>query len=90
MHQYSNFSIEVRGDEADGVFYHVSRHRMPNRTGDDHYTQYGGYENSFRRTDDGWKISRLKHTFQWCDGNPTLIDINDPAWQTAAAVIFEA
>jgi hypothetical protein len=88
MHQYSNFHINLHGDEADGVFYHISRHRLPNRFGDDHYTQYGWYENSFRRTADGWKISRLKHTFQWCDGNPTLIDTSDPAWREAAAAVF--
>jgi SnoaL-like domain len=88
MHQYSNFSINVRGDEADGVFYHVSRHRLPNLQGDDHYTQYGWYENSFSRTASGWKICKLKHCFQWCDGNPTLIDVSDPAWQEAAAAVF--
>jgi hypothetical protein len=91
MHQYSNFHIELRGDEATGVFYHVSRHRFPSRTGGDQYTQYGWYENSFRRTagdGGGWKISHLKHCFQWCDGNPTLIDLSDPAWQEAAAAVF--
>src|ERR1700720_4401285 len=44
MHQYSNFHINLHGDAADGIFYHVSRHRLPNRHGDDHYTQYGWYE----------------------------------------------
>ncbi len=87
-HQYSNFTINLNGDEADGIFYHVSRHRFPNTHGDDHYTQYGWYENSFRRTDDGWKISKLKHCFKWCEGNPTLIDTSDPAWQAAAATVF--
>ena len=62
----------------------------PNRHGDDHYTQYGWYENRFRREADGWKISRLKHTFQWCDGNPMLIDFTDPDWQAAAAEVFGA
>lgn len=88
MHQYSNFHINLHGDEADGVFYHVSRHRFPNLHGDDHYNQYGWYENSFSRTADGWKISRLKHGFQWCDGNPNLIDQSDPAWQVAARAVF--
>lgn len=90
MHQYSNFHITVHGDTADGIFYHVSRHRLPNRHGDDQYTQYGWYENSFRRTEDGWKITHLKHSFQWCDGNPTLIDVTDPEWQAAAAAVFGA
>ena len=88
MHQYSNFTITLDGDTASGVFYHVSRHRFPNRHGDDHYTQYGWYENSFRREADGWRITHLKHRFQWCDGNPGLIDMSDPAWQEAAAAVF--
>lgn len=87
-HQYSNFHIDVRGDEADGVFYYVARHRLPNKHGGDQYTQYGWYENSFHRMDDGWKITKLKHGFQWCDGNPTLIDLSDPDWQVAAAAVF--
>lgn len=88
MHQYSNFHMNIDGDKADGVFYHVSRHRLPNRHGDDHYTQYGWYENRFERTALGWKITHLKHGFQWCDGNPNLIDSSDPDWQAAAAAVF--
>jgi len=88
MHQYSNFTITIDGDVASGIFYHVSRHRLPNKHGDDHYTQYGWYENRFRRESDGWKISHLKHCFQWADGNPTLIDMSDPVWQAAAAKVF--
>jgi hypothetical protein len=88
-HQYSNFHIDLHGDDADGVFYYVARHRLAEtRHGDDQYTQYGWYENSFHRGADGWKISKLKHGFQWCDGNPTLIDASDPDWQKAAAAVF--
>ena len=36
----------------------------------------------------GEKISKLKHTFQWCDGNPLLIDFTDPGWQAAAAEVW--
>lgn len=90
MHQYSNFHITLHGDTADGVFYHISRHRFPNRHGDDHYTQYGWYENSFRRTADGWKISQLTHKFQWCDGNPLLIDPSDPDMIAASAAVFSS
>jgi SnoaL-like domain len=87
-HQYSNFTIELKGDEASGVFYMVSRHWLPNRYGADDYTQYGWYENSFRREAHGWKISKLKHGFLWCDGNPLLIDFTDPEWQAAADTVF--
>jgi hypothetical protein len=87
-HQYSNFAITIDGDSADGTFYYIARHYWPNKFGHDDYTQYGWYENSFRRTADGWKISKLKHGFQWSDGNPTLIDSTDPDWQKAAAAVF--
>lgn len=90
LHHYSNFHIDVHGDTADGVFYHQSRHKLPNKFGEDTYYQYGWYENSFGRFEDGWKITKLKHTFQWCDGNPTLIDVSDPDWQAAAAAVFGA
>jgi hypothetical protein len=90
LHHYSNFHIELHGDTADGVFYHQSRHKLPNKFGEDTYYQYGWYENSFGRFEDGWKITKLKHTFQWCDGNPTLIDVSDPDWQAAAAAVFGA
>lgn len=88
MHQYSNFDITVQGDVAQAVVYHVSRHRRPNRHGDDQYTQYGWYENSFRRTPSGWRITHLKHSFQWCDGNPNLIDLTDPELTAAADAVF--
>lgn len=89
LHQYSNFHIDVDGDRASGVFYHVSRHRLPTRNGGDEYNQYGWYENRFRRDRAGtWRITHLKHGFQWADGNPTLIDVSDPAWQAAATEVF--
>lgn len=88
MHQYSNFSIDISGDTATGVIYHVSRHRLPNLKGGDQYTQYGSYENDFVRTAEGWKITYLRHRTSWCDGNPTLIDMSDPAWQASVQKVF--
>lgn len=88
MHQYSNFHIDVDGPVAHGVFYHVSRHYLPTKQGESTYYQYGWYTNTFVRSGDDWQISKLKHQFQWCDGNPTLIDQTDPAWQAAAEQVF--
>jgi SnoaL-like domain len=88
MHQYSNFNIAVTGDEAVGVIYHVSRHRLPNLKGADQYTQYGYYENDFLRTTEGWKIQYLRHNIKWCDGNPSLIDMSDPALQASVVKVF--
>ncbi len=88
MHQYSNFTIDVHGDTANGIFYHVSRHYLPNKHGEGTYYQYGWYTNTFVRTETDWKITTLKHEFQWCEGNPTLIDQTDPDWIVAAQNVF--
>lgn len=87
-HQYSDFTIAIDGDRATGIIYHVSRHRFPNLTGGDQYTQYGSYDNDFQRTEDGWKISVLRHLTRWCDGNPTLINTSTRAVQDAMARVF--
>lgn len=88
QHQYSNFQITLKGDRAEAVVYYVARHRRPNRHGADDYTQYGWYDLSVERTEPGWLIDKLRHSFQWCDGNPTLIDLNEPALVAAAHKVF--
>ncbi|GAA1072518.1 nuclear transport factor 2 family protein [Tsukamurella spumae] len=92
LHRYTNFHIDLAPDgdpdHAHAIVYHVSRHRKPNKSGDDHYTQYGWYDNDLVRTPEGWRINRLKHQFQWADGNPNLIDGSDPDFQKMAGEIF--
>jgi hypothetical protein len=77
-HQYSNFSATIEGDSANAVIYMVARHWKPTDGGSAEYTQNGWYENSFKRIDGQWKITRLLHTYQWVSGNGGLFDFSDP------------
>ncbi len=87
-HQYSNANIKVNGDNATGKIYMVARH-LNTDTGQWN-TQYGWYENEFVRADGdyGWKISVLKHDFQWLAGVHDLIDMNSDAAQHALKNVF--
>ncbi len=87
-HQYSNHSIKVKGDEATGITYMVARHLAPGEQAWN--TQYGWYENTYQRTDSdfGWKISRLRHDYQWTSGTPQIIDLDNEAAQEAMRGVF--
>jgi hypothetical protein len=90
LHVYSNYLITVTGDTAEGVIYHTSHLWGHTRHGEDRFVQYGWYENAFRRDSGTWKISRLRHLFQWCEGNPTLVAVGDSDWKEAAEAVFGA
>jgi hypothetical protein len=77
-HQYSNFNCTLKGDDADAVIYMVARHWKAVDSGHPEYIQNGWYENSFKRIDGEWKITRLLHTFSWITGNGALFDLSDP------------
>jgi hypothetical protein len=77
-HVYSNVNVTVEGDSAYGIFYMTARHWKPTDLGQTDYTQYGWYDVWFVREDGVWKIRRLKHDFQWVEGNNSLLDMSDP------------
>lgn len=77
-HQYSNFTATIEGDRAQATIYMVARHWKPTEMGAAEYIQNGWYENSFQRIDGQWKMTRLRHTFQWITGNGALFDFSDP------------
>jgi hypothetical protein len=87
-HQYSNFRATINGNEATALTYMVARHMRLSDRGSSENTQYGWYENSFMRTDAGWKISRLSHQFQWISGNDAMFDMNEPALAAQMAKVF--
>jgi hypothetical protein len=87
-HQYSNMSLTVDGDRAEGLIYMVSRHWKPTDSGSCEYTQVGWYENTFGRVGGEWKITRLLHTYQWVSGNGALFDFNDPELIAVMAKVF--
>lgn len=87
-HQYSNMSVTVDGDRAEGIIYHVSRHWKATDSGSAEYTQIGWYENTFGCINGEWKITRLLHTFQWVSGNGGLFDFSDPELIAVMAKVF--
>ena len=87
-HQYSNHQIKVDGDEAEGLHYMVARHRRFTDNGDSENYQYGWYENRYKRTGDGWKISKLKHCMHWVVGNAAVLDAGDPDVAATLEKIF--
>ena len=88
LHQYSNFSVTIEGERADAVIYMVARHWKPVDSGAPEYTQNGWYENSFSRISGQWKITRLKHTYQWVSGNGGLFDFSDPELARVMGQVF--
>lgn len=87
-HVYTNFHVEVDGDAAKGLWYMTARHWKATDMGASIYNQYGWYDADFIRQDDGWKMSYVKHDFQWVDGNNALFDMTEPKLLACMAKIF--
>lgn len=87
-HVYSNFSIRLDGDSATAIVYMTARHWKATDLGASDYNQYGWYEVGFARTGEDWHITRLKHDFQWVDGNNALFEMNDPKVVAAIGRLF--
>ena len=88
-HVYSNFSIRLDGDEAAATVYMTARHWKATDLGSSVYNQYGWYEVGFARSGEGWRITRLKHDFQWVEGNNALFEMNDPNVVAAVTRLFK-
>lgn len=77
-HVYTNWDISVNGDRAYALVYMTARHFKATDLGVSDYTQYGWYDVWLERAGDSWKIYRLKHDFQWVEGNNSLLDTSQP------------
>ena len=89
-HQYSNFSATIDGDQAHATIYMVARHWRATEFGASEYVQNGWYENRFTRISGVWKITRLRHTFQWISGNGALFDFSEPELARVMTRVFTA
>ena len=59
------------------VWYFTARHWKPTDMGASH-NQHGWYNSSYVREGGVWKMSYVKHDFQWVDGNNALFDMTEP------------
>lgn len=89
-HSYFNFDIDVTGDTATAVWYFTARHWKATDMGASVYNQHGWYDGAFVREGDGWKMSYVKHDFQWVEGNNALFDMNEPELVACMHKVFNA
>ena len=89
-HVYSNFNVEVEGESAYAIVYMTARHWKATDLGASDYTQYGWYDVWFVRHESTWKIRRLKHDFQWVEGNNALFDMSEPELAKTMGRVFSA
>lgn len=89
-HVYSNFDIKPDGDRASAVWYMTARHWKSTDLGSSIYNQYGWYDADFVRQNGEWKMSYVKHDFQWVDGNNALFDMAEPELAASMAKVFSA
>jgi len=87
-HQYSNFVAHVDGDSATATTYMVARHFQMTDRGSAENTQYGWYDNNFKKQNGAWKIVRLSHQFSWVSGNDGMFDFSEPALAAQMGIVF--
>jgi 3-phenylpropionate/cinnamic acid dioxygenase small subunit len=59
QHMITNVQVALAGDRARGRATMRAEHWLDGLRGSPRYTMFGVYENGFRRTPQGWRISRL-------------------------------
>ncbi|WP_421838819.1 nuclear transport factor 2 family protein [Novosphingobium sp.] len=72
-HTYSNFNIEIEQGHAEALVYMTARHWRPTDAGAAHNTQYGWYNFGLAWQDGRWLLTKIKHDFQWVDGNQGVV-----------------
>lgn len=87
-HVYSNFDMTIEGDHAHALVYMTARHWKSTDNGTSMNTQYGWYDFWFERRGDEWLMNRIKHDFQWVEGNGGLLDVHEPELVKTMQKIF--
>ena len=69
-HMFANIGIEIDGDIARSNHYLQATH-LPDPTVTGAHAVIGGwYNNTYRRTDNGWRFVTIDLSFVWSDGMP--------------------
>ncbi len=81
IHMQTSVEVDVDENLATSHSYGHARHERTD-TGDSWHI-YAAYENDFVRTDSGWRISRIKMTPIFQEGNPKLLEESAAASKSA-------
>lgn len=84
-HFFSNFRINLDGDQASTIVYFQATHFLPNDQGDNLRTLAGYYNHDLVRTDAGWKIRNYTLNTVWTEGNQALGTLAAEQWQASQA-----
>ena len=87
-HAYSNFHTRIDGTRAEQTVYFTARVWRATDLGLNYYAQVGWYDISYIRSDGTWLMERLKHDFQWIEGNGALLDVSAPEIAEAMCAVF--
>lgn len=72
QHQITNHRISVNGSEADCFSYVTALHYLPNETKNDVWRVVGFYNHHLIKTQNGWRVDKMKFTATIIDGNLDL------------------
>ena len=71
-HQAGNFVVRVNGDRADAFCYGIAYHFKTRNDGRNTRVFVGNYDYQLARTGVSWRISAMRFTLKFLDGNPQL------------------
>ena len=72
QHMVSNHVVTITNDTATCRCYLQSQHVRKQESGGSNFIVAGRYEDTLRRTPDGWRITHRVLTTMWTDGNPAV------------------
>ncbi len=78
LHLSTNHLITIEGDHAVCISNAVIYRFLPDQPTDNTYDTYGYYTHELTKTSEGWKISRVKQSVFWNNGNPAVHGANRP------------
>ena len=73
QHTVTNHLVTVDGDTATSRTYLHSQHKRAAAEGGELYVIAGRYEDEWRRTPEGWRISFRRLVVTWSEGNVAVI-----------------
>ncbi len=66
--------MTIDGDEAHATSQFVATHVLKGAPGGDVWTLGGVYEHDLRRTENGWRVMRMRMIPRYSIGNDRLVD----------------